>query len=159
MIIRRVLVQLCRTVLAFVILLSLLVLVPAAFGRSHVVLSASMAPALRPGDVVISRSVPGGPQVGRIVVVQAPGGLDHGRIHRVVGLSADGQVVTRGDAGLEDDGPVPVSWVQGELALRVPGAGLPTLWLHERNVGALALTASALVLITLASRSVTGERG
>lgn len=94
--------------------------------HSAVVISASMVPALRTGDVVIVREIPVRQlDVGDIATIDLTG--DGGLTHRVVDLEADGDRViltTRGDANaaveqweLAPDQPV------GRVDARVPWVG------------------------------------
>ncbi len=87
-----------------------------------VVTGASMEPALRVGDVVVS--IPWRePAAGDVIVFEAD---DLGRVvHRVVRVGADGVLVTRGDANRHTDrcGVRPGS-VRGTVVAVLPFGGL-----------------------------------
>jgi signal peptidase I len=122
-------------------------LAPRAVGLdAHVVVSGSMAPQFRAGDVVLTRPVsaselrPG--QVLLFADPQEPGRL---LLHRLVSRDAQGRLVTRGDANQSDDAVhASPSDVRGLARLRVPLVGLPALWRGEGRYGHLALTAALL---------------
>lgn len=121
--------------------------------RPLVVRSGSMEPAIRTGDVVLSRiSAPHRIEVGDVVTFRDPT-RDHALItHRVIGMERQSGAyafVTRGDAntGVErwvvpDDGTV------GEVALRIPRLGYVSSWLSIPTVRLVVLL-SAVALITL----------
>lgn len=101
----------------------------------HVVTSASMAPKIRMGEVVLS-APPSERQLetGTIVVFEDEqrGGLV---THRVVGQEADGSYRTQGDANpTPDRRPVPSERIVGVGRLLVPMAGLPVVWLRSGAV-------------------------
>ncbi len=83
-----------------------------------VVLSDSMAPALRTNDLVLVRAADSF-EVGDVVVFQ------EGRIlviHRVIELG-EGELTTQGDANDEPDAPVPLPDVKGKMAFHIPLIG------------------------------------
>jgi signal peptidase len=122
-------------------------LAPRAVGlEATVVVSGSMAPQIRSGDVVLTR--PGtGPDLrpGQVVLFadpQRPGRL---LLHRLASFDAQGRLVTRGDANQSDDAVhVAPSDVHGVAVLRVPFVGLPALWRAEGSFGHIALAAAVL---------------
>ena len=131
---------------------------PALVGwEPAVVVSGSMMPAVRPGDVVVVASLPAATLArakGMVVLVDDPAVPGTLLLHRVVGHTPDGALITKGDANRERDrAAVPLSDVHGAARLRVPFVGLPALWL--RNGRTLPLAAFALVLVALA---VPGRR-
>jgi signal peptidase I len=138
-------------------------LVPRAVGlEAHVVVSGSMAPQVRAGDVVLTRPAtaqdlhPG--QVLLFAHPQEPGRL---LLHRLVSVDAEGRLVTRGDANQSDDAVhVAPSDVRGVARLRLPVVGLPALWRAEGRFGHLALTAALLAGVSVfASRGWGRGRG
>ncbi len=122
--------------------------VPVVAGwQPTVVLTGSMAPSLRPGDVVLvgpaDATVDSLPK-GRIVLV-ADRTRDTGTyLHRVDRWEDEGALVTRGDANATADAPVSADRVLGEVRLVVPLVGLPAVWLRD---GA-ALPLVALIAVT-----------
>jgi signal peptidase len=122
--------------------------------QSRVVISGSMLPTIRPGDVALLGSATPGPSTlppGRIVLVRDPSRSTGYYLHRVRRYDPSGKVVTRGDANRVDDYPaVDPGQVAGQLRLVVPFVGLPMLWWQRHEwvrLGALAaLSWSSLVL-------------
>ncbi len=81
----------------------------------------SMAPALKEGDFILVRPAPH-PALGDIVVAPCGG---QSRVHRVVRRLADGRVVTKGDARIEIDPPLPAADISGRVVAVVrPGGRL-----------------------------------
>jgi signal peptidase len=120
----------------------------------RVVLTGSMLPSVRPGDVaVVAPATVGKPTLppGGIVLVSDPGRSSGYYLHRVVRYDDAGRIVTKGDANPTEDWPaVDPARVAGQLRLVVPAIGLPMLWWRDRDWAALAvaggLTWTALVL-------------
>ncbi len=128
---------------------------PQAVGwQPRVVLSGSMLPSVRPGDVALVGPATVGTAAlppGRVVLVRDPGRSSGFYLHRVVRYDAEGRPVTRGDANASEDWPaVEASRVAGQLRMVVPAVGLPMLWYRERAWAPLAVTGAgtwaALVL-------------
>lgn len=138
---------LARGIVATVVGMALWAAVPAVVGwQPTTVVTASMAPRLVPGDVVVSRPVPT-PEVvpGRVLLADDPDQAGHLRLHRYVETGADGTIVTKGDANpAADSTPLDRSAVHGVGYLRVPFIGTPVLWAHEGRWGAVAAAAAAL---------------
>ena len=131
----------------------------AAGYRPLVVHSASMAPAVDSGDLVITRAVaPADIAVGDIVSFHDRSRAGRLITHRVTALRREGRgvaFVTRGDVNTATERWSSAGDAQvGKLALRVPLAGYAVTWL-TRPVIILALL--ALVLALLAS-AVLGAR-
>lgn len=127
---------------------------PYAVGwHTTMITSGSMAPAVRPGDLVVI--APLGPAqaattdlTGLVIQFEDPGRPDRLVLHRVVRPDGTGKFITKGDANITPDStPVPLSAVRGLARLRVPAAGLPMLWL--RTGQRLPLSALGLVLLVL----------
>jgi signal peptidase len=120
--------------------------------QPKVVLTGSMLPVIRPGDVALIG--PGdahheGLPPNRIALVRDPSRESGSYLHRVVRYEADGRMVTKGDANPTEDHPsVPPGRVLGQLRLLVPAVGRPMVWLHDRRypllAGSLALTWAAI---------------
>ncbi len=130
-------------------------LLPYALGwHATMVVSGSMEPAIRTGDVVVLAPVTEeqareGALVGAVVQVDNPVRPGNLLLHRVVGRNTDGTLVTKGDANQSRDyAPVRPDRVRGVARLRVPAAGLPMLWL--RNGDRVPLISLGGVLLILA---------
>lgn len=103
---------------------------------AYVVLSGSMTPTLRVGDVVFVES--GAPQVGDVITFHAPSGSLV--THRVVEVR-DASFVTKGDANSANDPrEVPADQVVGKLAFKIPAWGL---------IGMFARTTVGYVVLVL----------
>ncbi len=130
----RALVRATTTFLAVVVTVLLAAaLMPLLFGwHSSVVLTGSMGPDLRPGDVVVTSSPPARLQPGQIIVFHDPVDPDHLIVHRFQHYRDKTSVITKGDANLiTDTTAVPIGNVVGIARLRVPWIGMPSLWLHR----------------------------
>lgn len=126
---------LARTLAWLVIVASLAaicvaVLVPRLFGATpYTILTGSMEPGLRPGDLVVIRPVaPEDLSVGDVVTVQLESGVDTVVTHRVYAIQhrADGdlQFITKGDANdTVDRDPRLAVQIRGELWYHVPYLG------------------------------------
>jgi signal peptidase len=116
---------------------------------SHVILSGSMAPKLRPGDVVVTMAVDVDRlSPGMIVSFPDPENPKRNIIHRVARLESDTMVRTRGDANqTEDSTPISVSSIKGVGIIRIPFVGLPAYWARTSQYVALSVTAGLLFLI------------
>lgn len=135
-------------------LLVLATLVPFALGWSPVlVVSESMGPHINAGDIVLS--TPGGDVgPGSVITYENPSGS--GLVtHRVVDVTPDGQLLTRGDAnGSSDSTPIDPASVRGTARLLVPVIGTPWLWLIQGDWVPLAITAALVALAAYWSRWV-----
>jgi signal peptidase I len=107
---------------------------PLALGWSaHAVVSGSMSPQVRIGDVLMSGPVPGG----QLQPADPTRVLSH-RIHEI---AADGSLITQGDANpTPDPGSVPVANVIGVAKLRIPLIGLPAVWFGSARYDLVLLT-------------------
>lgn len=115
------------------VLVVLLVVIPRVYGGSALtVISGSMIPTYRPGDVVVIRPVPFNEiQSGDAITFQLESGRPEVATHRVVGLSvlADGtrEFVTQGDANNAPDiEPVREVQVRGKVIYSIPMVGWAT---------------------------------
>jgi signal peptidase len=137
----------CATVLAVVAL-------PNAIGmRSFTVMSGSMTPAIRTGDVVIDRKIsPLDARPGDVVTFSDPNGGKKLITHRIRSLHvARGQVqvVTKGDANnTVERWTVPANGRIGRVQLRVPKVGYPLVYAHSR-FGLIVLVALPAFLLCL----------
>jgi signal peptidase I len=135
--------------------------------QPRVVISGSMLPSIRPGDIaLIGPATPGRSTLppGRIALVRDPTRSTGSYLHRVARYKVSGAVVTRGDANSVDDYPaVDPSRIEGQVRLIVPAVGLPMLWWHDHQwvrlagLGAVSWTSLVLVLGFGRARS-TGVR-
>lgn len=100
--------------------------------RPVAIVSSSMEPTISEGDVVVID-----PEaeitVGAVVTYEDPDG--RGLItHRVIEIADDGDLITRGDANTESDStPISVDAVVGRGRLLIPMAGIPWLWVADKN--------------------------
>src|SRR3954452_5304834 len=113
--------------------------------QSRVVISGSMLPTIRPGDVAIVGAATPGPATlpqGRVVLVRDPSRSTGYYLHRVAGYDPSGNIVTRGGANAVNDSPaVEPARIVGQVRLVVPLVGLPMLWWEDHQwlrIGALA---------------------
>lgn len=137
--------------------LSIWAVLPALAGwHVNVVMSGSMAPALEPGDIVLSEPVEASSlAAGQVALFEATDGRV--LVHRVRTVAPDGSLTTRGDANPDDDvAPVRATQVMGLARLRVPWIGLPAVWLDEGHWLPLATTAS-LTAMAVAAVASEGE--
>jgi signal peptidase len=145
-------------VVALTVLAALLVATTAGF-RPLIDHSDSMRPAIRAGDLLITRADPATSiRVGEIVSFDDPG-LD-GRLvtHRVIAIhAASGRIdfLTRGDAN-----STPESWsvarhsAVGTLVFRLAGVGRTVAWMADPWARTAVLTVVALVLSTALLRRI-----
>jgi signal peptidase I len=139
-----------QVVLTVAVLLGLLATAPVAFGQiSTTVMSDSMEPGLRSGDVVILRPVTSNHvRLGQVVLVDDPDYPGRLRLHRLLDVR-HGDLVLKGDANATPDSSyVSAKRLHGVGWLRVPWIGLPVLWMRDHDYLPLALAALALVLLS-----------
>jgi len=133
---------------------------PAVLGwRPTTVVTGSMEPRIRVGDVVVSRPVPMDlVQTGHVLLADDPDQPGHLRLHRYAQALAGGLMVTKGDANpAADSTPIGASAVHGVGFLRVPSVGLPVVWAREGRWVPLAMVALG-VLVLLALTTVDREQ-
>lgn len=139
--------------------LTLLGLLPFVLGwSSTVVLTGSMAPQIAPGDVVVLAPVaPARLQPGHVIRFQDPARPRRFLLHRIETVRPGGTLTTRGDANpAADTTPVPAAAVTGLARLRIPYAGLPSLWWQQRDYPRLGLLGAGLFLT---ARTLAGLPG
>ncbi|RZS79449.1 signal peptidase [Motilibacter rhizosphaerae] len=126
--------------------------------RTTVVMSGSMEPRIRPGDVVAAAPVAADAlRPGEVVLVRDRSRDDHLLLHRMVGRTSDGSIITRGDANAQEDSThVAPADVVGLPRLRIPLVGLPAMWVRDghpvRAGGTLGALAAALLVVLTAPR-------
>jgi signal peptidase I len=123
---------------------------PLALGlKSNVIMSNSMAPGIRAGDVVVSSPASvSNLRPGAIILFVDPARPQRTLLHRYITRDAAGNLLTKGDANAHPDStPVPPNLLHGQGRVRIPFAGLPAYWLATRQPG--HLTGAALMLLTL----------
>jgi len=128
--------------------------VPVLFGwHSTVVVSGSMTPGVRPGDVVVAgpvtRDTTTRTAPGTVVLVDDPAEPGRLLLHRLVDYDDMGRMILKGDANPGPDStPVPVQKLKGVATLRIPYVGLPYLWVQQGlYLPALGAVAVLLALI------------
>ncbi|MEX8034493.1 S24/S26 family peptidase [Microbacterium sp. 20-116] len=151
-----------RAVVALVLALAFWAAAPVALGwLPTTVMTASMTPAIEVGDIVVSRPVPREALLpGRVVLATDPDWADRLRLHRIAELGPDGDLVTKGDANPDADStPLHPDAVLGVGVLRVPGIGMPIVWLRTGEVLPLAgvVAAFALCLAVALRRGVDDD--
>lgn len=142
-----------------VVVLAVLLVATAAGYRPLIDYSGSMSPAIRAGDLLITRPEPAtSMRIGQIVSFIDPGLNGKLVTHRVVGLQASARkidVVTRGDAN-----SAPETWSiarrdsVGALDLRVPAIGRFIAWTSAPWARTTLLALAALVLSTALLRRI-----
>lgn len=97
------------------------------------VMSDSMAPSVRAGDIVVAMPLSDpAPLVGRVLLFDDPDHPGLLRLHRLVAPTSDGLLITRGDANAAADStPVAPAAVRGVAVMRTPALGLPYVWARE----------------------------
>jgi hypothetical protein len=129
----------------------------------RVVLTGSMLPVVRPGDVALIGPAQPPLPAGRILLVEDPSRESGTYLHRVVRHEGDGRLVTKGDANASEDHPaVDPERVEGQLRLLVPVVGRPVVWLHDRRYlpvgGSFVATWAALAFALGLREGRDGER-
>ncbi|WP_394553350.1 signal peptidase I [Agromyces sp. MMS24-JH15] len=160
-------VALCRAYVALVGTLAVLAVLPQAFLLvGTTVMSDSMAPVIRAGDVALSSPIdPADIEEGQVVLFHDPAADSDAdarlMFHRVDEVRADGAFVTKGDANADADStPVDPSEVVGIGRLLVPLIGLPVVWAADGSwLGVAAFVAvSALALRGMSLPQVPAHR-
>lgn len=130
------------------------------------VMSASMAPTIKTGDIVVLKKLDGPAQIGDIVAISVPEniraryGYPPVVIHRVVEIDAEDVVTTRGDAYKEADPfDVPRSALTTKVVATLPAAGRLLAFLGS-GLGLVWLAGGVLVFVgmPLFERHREGQR-
>jgi signal peptidase len=126
-----------------------------------VVMSGSMEPLIRTGDIIAAQKVTaaeieaGAVKKGQVLLAENP--LKPGSLitHRVIIIRPDGRFTTKGDANAAlDPVPTPAANIQGIERYRVPYLGIPMAAAKNGNylpaaAAYIALTAAALMVAQL----------
>jgi signal peptidase len=125
------------------------------------VMSNSMAPALRAGDIVLTAPVSAGAvEVGDVVRFADPNRPQRHILHRVVAVGPDAKLSTAGDANpTVDSTAVSSTDVDGMARLRLPVLGLPVIWVRNAPAVAGGLAAVLVVALVLLRRGRRPGRG
>ena len=129
--------------------------------KTTVVVSGSMAPRIRPGDVIAAapapRDVQSSVRPGRVVLVDDPVRPGALLLHRLVRYDDRGRMILKGDANAAADStPVPVENLRGLPRLRVQAVGLPFLWLQQGRF--LPAMAAGFLLLVLCAWQPPGPK-
>ncbi|KTR93955.1 hypothetical protein NS220_10770 [Microbacterium testaceum] len=138
-----------RAALAVVFGMTFWAVAPLAIGwQTTTVMTGSMEPAIRTGDLVVSRPIdPAELRPGQVVLVRDPDRPGLLRLHRLYAVEGS-ELTTKGDANPEaDSSPVLRSDVLGIGALRVPWIGIPIQQARDGDAVALAATVLGLVAV------------
>jgi signal peptidase I len=121
---------------------------PSLWGwKTTTVMSDSMAPSVRAGDIVVAmpHSDPA-TLLGRVILFDDPDHPGLLRLHRLVAPNADGMLVTRGDANAAaDSSPIAPADVRGVAVMRTPALGMPYVWAREGRWELILAAAAAAV--------------
>ena len=117
-----------------------------------VIVTGSMAPAIRPGDVVLIDPSSTDRAIGAVLAFSMESGPTV--VHRVANSPQAGIYVTKGDANAEvDSTPVPETAVIGQGRLLVPFVGYPKIW--GQNHGAPVVAAACGLLLVVGRKQRT----
>lgn len=159
---RFVVILIIRGIVAMILAMYLSAAVPIMFGfRATTIVSGSMAPTLKPGDVVVFEPIKAeSVNVGKILLFNSPDQVGHLRVHRLLVFRNDGYLVTKGDANAQADSSAVRAgdklWV---AVLRIPWVGLPAVWLlHRQYTTVVAFGASMVLLAIVAVFQVNPNR-
>jgi signal peptidase I len=148
------------TVAGFAIGIALALALPLAFNaRPLVVLSGSMEPALRTGDVSVVRSIaPLDARPGDIVTFRDPDNAGRLITHRVRAMHVQGDAVvfrTRGDANnVSEHWRVPASGEIGRLMYRIPKLGWVLDFARSKGLFVLLLGGALAMLLVIELTSI-----
>jgi signal peptidase I len=144
------LIGLARVALFLVVGLMLGAAVPVLIGwRSGVILTGSMAPVLRVGDIVVTEPVTRMPGPGSVVALHDPARSGEILVHRLDRIDSNGDFITKGDANASADStPVAPGRLLGVARYRVPFLGLIAVWARRRDYVRLLVTGFALIALS-----------
>ena len=148
------------TVAGFAIGIALALAAPLAFdARPLVVLSGSMEPALRTGDVSVVHSIaPLDARPGDIVTFRDPDNAERLITHRVRAMQVQGDAVvfrTRGDANnVSERWRVPATGEIGRVIYRIPKLGWALAYARSKGLFVLLLGGALALLLVLELGSI-----
>lgn len=145
-------VLLARSLCVFVLTVPVSMAGWAVFGlaehmTAQTIITGSMEPGIRPGDVVLAQHKSAAELVpGHVIVVHNPAQPGHLLTHRLHAKTDKGELITKGDANpLPDSTPVAPGEVVGEAKLLLPMLGEVRLWVMHHDWVPLGATAAALL--------------
>ncbi|WP_043993421.1 signal peptidase I [Leifsonia xyli] len=144
----------CRAIVWCLVGLLVWGIAPFAIGwHATTVMSGSITPAIRAGDLVVIRPVSAGQlRAGQVVQFDDPDNPGRLRLHRLVKIQGD-TLTTKGDANAHSDSsPVTAGMVHGVGVLRVPGVGIPVKAFAEHNYLLLAVLVLAVLALLVGTR-------
>jgi signal peptidase I len=119
------------------------------------VMSASMSPTIKTGDVVLLKHMETPPRVGQVIAVNVPDlarsryGYPPVVVHRVVRIAPNGDVTTKGDARPRPDPfTVPARSVNARVVATIPAAG-HVMAFFTSTLGLVWLGGGVLLLVIL----------
>ncbi|MGB3910878.1 MAG: LamG-like jellyroll fold domain-containing protein [Pseudolysinimonas sp.] len=121
--------------------------------KTTTVMSDSMAPLVRAGDIVVAMPVtdPSG-LVGRVILFDDPDRPERLRLHRLIATTPSGQLITRGDANsVADSSPIDPTDVRGVAVMRAPAIGLPLVWARDGRWELIFGAAAAVLALGVAA--------
>lgn len=144
-------VAVCVGILALLVFLGAAALLPRLLGWSGTtVVTGSMEPRIRPGDIALSSPIdPDELRAGQVISFRDPSGFtDVPVLHRIVEVRDDGTFTTQGDANRNPDStPVAHGDVIGIGRLLVPAIGKPVIWLQQGDALAFGLFVAAIAVL------------
>ncbi|WP_345751538.1 signal peptidase I [Microbacterium rhizophilus] len=132
-----------------VLVVAILVIPRLAGGTSLTILTGSMEPNLRPGDVVVTRGIDeadvcAGVAIGDIITYlprpDDPALITHRVIGKTIGTYEDGtdcRLITQGDANSAPDEPVSPAQVRGVFLYGVPQLGWLRNWVADNQIAVI----------------------
>jgi signal peptidase I len=144
-----------RSALSTIVALLLWSILPNFVGfQTTTVMSGSMMPRLQVGDAVITHRVDAGKlSRGQVLLFDDPDHIGQLRMHRLMEVRADGELVTKGDANEDRDSTtVGLDALHGTAFLRIPYAGLPNYWMKTGNSAALVGSGVLVILLVCGVR-------
>ncbi|MFC4243327.1 signal peptidase I [Gryllotalpicola reticulitermitis] len=129
------------------------------------VLTGSMEPTFKPGDLVISKQVdPQNLEIGDIVTFQPHSGDPEVITHRVVGIGVTShgkvdRIITKGDANNVADAPEVPGQIKGRMVYSLPYLGYVTTWANRfHTVWLVPAFGGALIAYCVVTLARAGAR-
>lgn len=151
----RVVLLACWTYLFSTLWLLVIAVAPTAIGWTpSIVATGSMAPHIAPGDIVVSDGAgSAAAKQGTVIRYWSPHHDSH-VIHRVVEMTENGDIITKGDANRRKDTiPIAAADVEGRGRLLVPFIGRPMLWIQNGMWAQVGVWLTVTVIALLAACS------